>query len=350
MSSTISKPPRAILFINVSHPEARERASKQGTTIRSHAARVTHATARQARTIEYQAAKGATTQQPRPRRSEIDKHGSERGRHHATSNVADEVVGSRTDDQREAVVADSFLVRVPGSERTDPFMSFAKPFTSIEQFLLAHCEYLPVRLRTLISGASRPLILPPDVTAVIPHLVARCRKFMARGFGYIDSMTKEWIRLALGNAGFLDGIFLNASRHLSAVHQQRDQQQLFATLAVRFKLSCVRAVRAAISSDARTKPFSDSVVAVTMVLALDEVSGSAYGACYGTREIFPRADGYFPVQMSLGDLAMSRRHVQGAVRMVELNGGPETLGLNGFLDMVLRKYVGEVGLLNAVPA
>lgn len=50
----------------------------------------------------------------------------------------------------------------------------------------------------------------------------------------------------------------------------------------------------------------------------------------------------------LGDLAMSKRHVQGAVQMVELNGGPQTLGLNGFLEMVLYKYVDEVGLLAGV--
>ncbi len=35
--------------------------------------------------------------------------------------------------------------------------------------------------------------------------------------------------------------------------------------------------------------------------------------------------------------------------MVELNGGPQTLGLNGFLGMVLDKYVDEVGLLDGVP-
>lgn len=34
--------------------------------------------------------------------------------------------------------------------------------------------------------------------------------------------------------------------------------------------------------------------------------------------------------------------------MVELNGGPQTLGLNGFLEMVLYKYVDEVGLLTGV--
>jgi len=47
----------------------------------------------------------------------------------------------------------------------------------------------------------------------------------------------------------------------------------------------------------------------------------------------------------LGDLDMSRRHVQGATRMIELNGGPQTLGLNGFLAMLVDKYVAQVGLV-----
>jgi hypothetical protein len=47
-------------------------------------------------------------------------------------------------------------------------------------------------------------------------------------------------------------------------------------------------------------------------------------------------------------MAMSRKHVQGAVQMVEHNGGPQTLGLNGFLEMVLHKYEGQVGLLGGL--
>ena len=31
--------------------------------------------------------------------------------------------------------------------------------------------------------------------------------------------------------------------------------------------------------------------------------------------------------------------------MIELNGGPQTLGLNGFLAMLVDKYVAQVGLV-----
>lgn len=46
----------------------------------------------------------------------------------------------------------------------------------------------------------------------------------------------------------------------------------------------------------------------------------------------------------MGDAAMTKRHVEGAARMVELKGGPQTLGMNGFLAMLLAKYSQEVGL------
>jgi len=42
---------------------------------------------------------------------------------------------------------------------------------------------------------------------------------------------------------------------------------------------------------------------------------------------------------------MTKRHVQGAVSMVESNGGWSTLGLDGFLEMLLLRYAGRVGLL-----
>lgn len=160
-------------------------------------------------------------------------------------------------------------------------------------------------------------------------------------------MAKEWVRLALGNAGFLNGIFLSSSRHLSKICQQLQQQQQFTNLAIRYKLVCVRALSDAISSGAKTMTFSDSVVAETMVLAFDEVSVQRIDS---NNELgaFPIVNSEFSLQISLGDLAMSRRHVQGAVRMVELNGGSQTLGLNGFLEMVLHKYVDEVGLLGRV--
>jgi len=43
-------------------------------------------------------------------------------------------------------------------------------------------------------------------------------------------------------------------------------------------------------------------------------------------------------------MAMTKRHVEGAARIVELKGGPQTLGMDGFLAILFAKYSEDVGL------
>lgn len=50
----------------------------------------------------------------------------------------------------------------------------------------------------------------------------------------------------------------------------------------------------------------------------------------------------------MGDAEMARKHVEGAVKMVELNGGPQTLGLQGYLQLLLSKFEYEMGLRQGV--
>lgn len=38
---------------------------------------------------------------------------------------------------------------------------------------------------------------------------------------------------------------------------------------------------------------------------------------------------------------MASNHVHGVVKMVELNGGPQALGLDGFLAHLFRKFVAD---------
>ncbi|KAK0707266.1 hypothetical protein B0H67DRAFT_587140 [Lasiosphaeris hirsuta] len=160
------------------------------------------------------------------------------------------------------------------------------------------------------------------VAAVIPYVRSKCTKLSARGPLYVESMDQEWVGLALQDKGFRNAVLLKSSRHLALVHSQgRQSQVFFAGLATSYKLLCVRALGEVISRDrgSSTLCFSDAVVAQTLELAHDEIA--------------------------LGDWATGCKHVRGAVRMVELNGGTHTLGLNGFLEAVLYKSMGEVGLL-----
>lgn len=83
---------------------------------------------------------------------------------------------------------------------------------------------------------------------------------------YLELMRKEWVRLALTDAGFLKGIFLAACRHLSENHQQHQ----FLQLAIQYKLASVRALSEAISAGMAS--VSDATIAIVMMLAFDEVS------------------------------------------------------------------------------
>jgi hypothetical protein len=44
-------------------------------------------------------------------------------------------------------------------------------------------------------------------------------------------------------------------------------------------------------------------------------------------------------QLFVHDNIRLKHHVDGAVRMVELNGGPGTLGVNGLLEQLLRNLL-----------
>lgn len=46
------------------------------------------------------------------------------------------------------------------------------------------------------------------------------------------------------------------------------------------------------------------------------------------------------IQAQVGDLSMFKNHSVGLIQMVEHNGGPQTLGLDGFLERLVSKLNG----------
>ena len=62
------------------------------------------------------------------------------------------------------------------------------------------------------------------------------------------------------------------------------------------------------------------------------------------------SDGILKLQFQLGDLATSRHHVRGMIQMVEHNGGPQTLGSNGFLERLVYKFAGYIDRVHPVKA
>lgn len=138
MSPKNTHPPKALQFINISNPEARKRASKHRATIRSHAARTTHAAARQARMLAYQAGKIVS---PPQRSLENGKYGVDRGVQPAPRTTPDKKLEWEKEVAVVAIVVPSPFEDVPGSRSKDPFESFVASFTPTQQFLLYHCKY-----------------------------------------------------------------------------------------------------------------------------------------------------------------------------------------------------------------
>ena len=54
------------------------------------------------------------------------------------------------------------------------------------------------------------------------------------------------------------------------------------------------------------------------------------------------------MQFNLGEGQTSRNHVLGAVKMVSLRGGPQMLGLDGFLWVMIKDFVRSKGLFDHV--
>ncbi|KIX99697.1 uncharacterized protein Z520_04332 [Fonsecaea multimorphosa CBS 102226] len=277
------KRPGKLQFISWTHGDGGDVADTQRRA-HSHAARTAHARERRLRILEYQARKAA--------QGIVEDWGTrDSAPAEPMKNVAAAPDGDVFSLEEETSMPSPPLIGLLDSGgRGDPFSSFASPFNPIEHFLLYHY-----------------------VTVVIPFMSSLCITLREHA-RYSEERSRDWVQLVLSDPGSTKGIFLAASRHLSKIHQQR---QNFLRLSLQYKIDCIQALRRAISAGTLTA-MDDSTFAKIIILAADE--------------------------FLLGNLEMSRHHIRGAVKVVELKGGPHTLGLGGFLEHILYKYVGEVGL------
>ncbi|KAH8891540.1 hypothetical protein GQ53DRAFT_746607 [Thozetella sp. PMI_491] len=261
----------------------------------SHAARAAHAKARRLRMAEYQAGKGSDPGSS-PRKAVVDDQ-------------EDTQAGLRI-RPTAAVMPSQDVIPSPSTTlsagRRDPFNVFSTPMGTKEHFLFDHY-----------------------VNSVIPYLTIHCSAAAAEPGMYMEMMPKEWVRLAVSDKGFLQGLLLASSRHLSAslhpcAEMQLRKQEFYEKLAMQYKVACVQALIKAISNGTLTGPVSDSTLAKVMMLALDEIW--------------------------LRDFEMFRRHVFGAIKLVEFNGGPETFGMQGLLARMFHKFVKDSGMVDLLGA
>ncbi|PYI01598.1 hypothetical protein BO78DRAFT_246423 [Aspergillus sclerotiicarbonarius CBS 121057] len=186
------------------------------------------------------------------------------------------------------------IITVLSADRRDPFMSFARRLDPMEQFLFDNY-----------------------VTVVIPMM--RCNE---SAVFFAQRMIRLWVPTAIADSSLLNIVLLASCRHLSAEYGQGQQRQqcTFQQLAFQYKSQSLQALRHAISAEMPL--LSDSTVAKAIMLAYDE--------------------------LYVRDATMLKRHIDAAVEMVMLKGGPQTLGLDGllghFLFNLLTKARGDVKL------
>lgn len=88
----------------------------------------------------------------------------------------------------------------------------------------------------------------------------------------------DWVKLALTSEGFLSGLLLTSSRHLSYCYRHNSSKQhAFSQLAIRHKLTCIQNISGRITIVGDNTTFSDSIVAQVTVLAFDEVNSKSAG-------------------------------------------------------------------------
>lgn len=289
-----------VRFINTNRPDVPGHLRDHRSSIHAHAARATHAKRRKRRQPPISAPQTSSDELPR-QQEHADGHPNGFFRFPIVSATATPNPNSNTNTTSLAT-RDAIPV-IHLAQQIETSTTLTNPLaTPTEHFLLNHY-----------------------ITVVLPYMHSQCTKLKSRGQMYLDAMDSEWISLALYDTSFRGSVFLKASRHLSLVHPLHDQKEVYAHLATRYKRACMLRLHDAISGYLkdgipRDESFnSDSLVALTLELAHDEIL--------------------------LGQMVTGRKHVEGAAEMVKMNGGSRTLGLNGFLETVFYKSMGEVGLL-----
>ncbi|KAK0719205.1 hypothetical protein B0H67DRAFT_485231 [Lasiosphaeris hirsuta] len=212
-------------FVHISNPTRPRGEEKR--LIRSHASREAYAKIRRIRVANHLGLSNTTTN---PNHNE-----------HATA-----LPSPATAESGSAVAINPPKLLCAG--QVDPFGAFAAPLRPIESFLLDHY-----------------------VRVVIPASTDTCQSFRESGWGafFKHRMTVDWVPLALADPGLLSGVLLGACRHLAVVERDDARRHVFKTMAIQYKLACLRNLMAALAVEPLA--LGDSALAKVIALGIDEV-------------------------------------------------------------------------------
>ena len=245
-------------FIDLSYP-ASDAQARSRRKVRSHAARAAHARIRKLQTAQYQSSSLGQSERARQNTAH----------HHRDEDKPESGCGLKWPPFRSQCLIHPTPTSLLGSGRTDPFASFAMVFSRWEKYLFDHCEYDPCNWWLIPRGQRGELIHRLDVDYLIPYFMLNCT--VLRGIGS-ESMRENWVKLAITDAGMLNGILLAACRHLSIVYPERPhiEQSIFS-----YKAYSLRDLNDDLKS--QHMPLSDLTVSKALILALDEVYSQACG-------------------------------------------------------------------------
>ncbi|KAK5989638.1 hypothetical protein PT974_07892 [Cladobotryum mycophilum] len=244
---------------------------------KSHAARFAHARARHQRILEYQREKEKSLGQILPTET------GDASEHRPDLAVSfEDVKQSRGGTRDPLVVQFTRANNNLASVRKSIFASFGTDIKSAEHFLLTYF------MRVIIPSGKRHCIHTTTTNV------------------WNSWMYQELMPLALMTPGLLCAILLLTCRNLS-----REQgNPRYAQLAIVYKLACLRSLNKILESAERL--VNDATIAQVLYLAADE--------------------------FALDDRKASKHHIMAAQKMTEMKGGPEKLGMNGFLAALVETF------------
>jgi len=220
---------------------------------------------------------------------------------------------------------------VLATTRVDPFASFAMQLTARDKFLFDHY-----------------------VTILIPHWVAQPFPRQQQQLrGTTDSTARRALYndmacLAVTDAGLLTTTMLAACRHLSRHARVQPPGvraaplEYYLTTAMEYKSRCVKSVIDDIARRSRVQSLSPQVSCQDIVLAdrQHKVKQVEVDNVTLTKIMVLVLD-----EIWLGDIVMARHHLLGAMKIVDLNGGPQALPKCGFVASMFETFLNNT-LLN----
>lgn len=249
--------PREIHFVNLSHP-ADSVSAESRRVAHAHAARTAHARRDRFRIVRYPA--GTRGQKIEKEKGSAPKNNKPASSSSVCSKVAYDASSM------------PILKTVLASNRRDPFDSLAKSFTEFQYFLFDYCLLLIYCFPCFLIVATH-LTLLLDTQIVIPDQSVSCNRLLSPE-KYCQLMKEELTRLLITRGDSLDSLFLITCRHLTETKSgQPEEMGHYTQLALQYKVSCLKSLNEAISSEVENVSIiSDSTLVTAMMLASDEVS------------------------------------------------------------------------------